>query len=183
MSDKELNTWELIKQTAETDEERLNHADIELNSLKKEQVNYDKNLDVYVDGYGKKYSKDLVQDQNNYVRAKAKFIIKENKIKEPNYLNKFMISKDLIWKEEKEKTNNTNLKSLKVKQKKFEENKKVFNLETPQYDIIMHLSQKIDEQNKSIQLLNNHKEKPMFKESGIAHPDILAINKTLYGKE
>jgi hypothetical protein len=183
MSDKELNTWEIIKQTAETDEERLNNANIELNYLKKEQVNYDKNLNAYVDGYGKKYSKDLVQDQNNYVRAKAQFIIKENKIKDPNYVNKFMIFKDPIWKEEKQKISNINLKSLENKQNKFEETKKISNLETPQYDIIMHLSQKIDDQNKSIQLLNEPKAKPMFSQSGIAHPDILAINKNLYGKE
>jgi len=94
------DTWSLIKETAETQEERLNHADMELNSLKNEQVIHDKTLGTFVDGFGKKYSRNQADEQNSLVRMKALVIVKENKIKDPHYLEKFMFSKNRKWKRE-----------------------------------------------------------------------------------
>jgi len=42
----------------------------------------------------------FVNDKNNLVRAKAVVILNENKIKIPNYVNKFMWSKSRDWKED-----------------------------------------------------------------------------------
>jgi len=93
------DTWSLIKETAETQEERSRHADMELNTLKNEQVLYDKTLKAFVDGYGNKYSGNQVNEKNQLVRSKAIVIINENKIKDPHYVNKFMFSTNRKWKQ------------------------------------------------------------------------------------
>jgi hypothetical protein len=84
MSDNKLkkDTWSLIKETAETEEDRIRHVDMELNTLKNEQVIYDKTLGTFLDGFGKKYSRNQADEQNSLVRMKALVIVKENKIKD-----------------------------------------------------------------------------------------------------
>lgn len=92
--------WRLLKKAAETDQERLEFADTELRSLKREQVFYNKDRGAFTDDYGNVYHGKEVNDKNNLVRAKAVVILNENKIKIPNYINKFMWSKSRDWKEE-----------------------------------------------------------------------------------
>jgi len=92
--------WKLLKKAAETDEERLNIADTELRSLKREQVFFNKDRGAFTDDFGNIYHGKEVNDKNNLVRAKAVVILNENKIKIPNYINKFMFSKSKEWKEE-----------------------------------------------------------------------------------
>jgi hypothetical protein len=92
--------WRLLKKAAETDQERLDIADTELRALKREQVFYNKDRKVFTDDYGNIYHGKEVNDKNNLVRAKAVVILNENKIKIPNYINKFMFSKSRDWKEE-----------------------------------------------------------------------------------
>ena len=92
--------WKLLKKAAETDEERLNIADTELRSLKREQVFFNKDRGAFTDDFGNIYHGKEVNDKNNLVRAKAVVILNENKIKIPNYINKFMFSKSREWKEE-----------------------------------------------------------------------------------
>jgi len=93
-------TWRALKQSAETDQERLEFADTELRSLKKEQVFYNKDRGAFTDDFGNVYHGKEVNDKNNLVRAKAVVILNENKIKIPNYINKFMFSKSREWKKE-----------------------------------------------------------------------------------
>jgi hypothetical protein len=92
--------WKLLKKAAETDEERLNIADTELRSLKREQVFFNKDKGAFTDDFGNVFHGNEVNDKNNLVRAKAVVILNENKIKIPNYINKFMFSKSREWKEE-----------------------------------------------------------------------------------
>jgi len=93
--------WQLLKKAAETDQERLDIADTELRSLKREQVTYNKEKKAFMDDYGNIYQQGKeVNDKNNYVRAKATVILNENKITIPNYIDKFMFSKSRDWKEE-----------------------------------------------------------------------------------
>lgn len=92
--------WRLLKKAAETDQERLDIADTELRSLKREQVFFNKDRGAFTDDYGNIYHGKEVNDKNNLVRAKAVVILNENKIKIPNYINKFMFSKSRSWKEE-----------------------------------------------------------------------------------
>lgn len=93
--------WRLMKKAAETDQERLDIADTELRSLKREQVTYNKEKKAFMDDYGNIYQQGKeVNDKNNYVRAKAVVILNENKITIPNYIDKFMFSKSRDWKEE-----------------------------------------------------------------------------------
>jgi len=92
--------WRLLKKAAETDQERLDIADTELRSLKREQVFYNKDRGAFTDDFGNVYHGKEVNDKNNLVRAKAVVILNENKIKIPNYVNKFMWSKSRDWKEE-----------------------------------------------------------------------------------
>ena len=92
--------WKLLKKAAETDEERLNIADTELRSLKREQVFFNKDRGAFTDDFGNVFHGNEVNDKNNLVRAKAVVILNENKIKIPNYINKFMFSKSREWKEE-----------------------------------------------------------------------------------
>jgi hypothetical protein len=92
--------WRLLKKSAETDQERLNIADTELRSLKREQVFYNKDKGTFTDDFGNIYHGKEVNDKNNLVRAKTVVILNENKIKKPNYVNKFMWSKSRDWKEE-----------------------------------------------------------------------------------
>lgn len=92
--------WRLLKKAAETDQERLDIADTELRSLKREQVFYNKDRGAFTDDFGNIYHGKEVNDKNNLVRAKAVVILNENKIKIPNYVNKFMWSKSKDWKEE-----------------------------------------------------------------------------------
>jgi hypothetical protein len=92
--------WRALKQTAETDQERLEFADTELRLLKKEQVFYNKDRSAFTDDFGNVYHGKEVNDKNNLVRAKAVVILNENKIKIPNYINKFMFSKSREWKKE-----------------------------------------------------------------------------------
>jgi hypothetical protein len=92
--------WRLLKKAAETDQERLDIADTELRSLKREQVFYNKDMGAFTDDFGNIYHGKEVNDKNNLVRAKAVVILNENKIKIPNYVNKFMWSKSKDWKEE-----------------------------------------------------------------------------------
>lgn len=93
--------WRLMKRAAETDQERLDIADTELRSLKREQVTYNKEKKAFMDDYGNIYQQGKeVNDKNNYVRAKATVILNENKITIPNYIDKFMFSKSRNWKEE-----------------------------------------------------------------------------------
>lgn len=92
--------WKLLKKAAETDEEILNIADTELRSLKREQVFFNKDRGAFTDDFGNIYHGKEVNDKNNLVRAKAVVILNENKIKIPNYINKFMFSKSREWKEE-----------------------------------------------------------------------------------
>jgi hypothetical protein len=92
--------WKLLKKAAETDEEKLNIADTELRSLKREQVFYNKDRGAFTDDFGNVFHGKEVNDKNNLVRAKAVVILNENKIKIPNYINKFMFAKSREWKEE-----------------------------------------------------------------------------------
>ena len=93
--------WRLMKKAAETDQERLDIADTELRHLKREQVMYNKDKKAFTDDFGNVYQQGKeVNDKNNLVRAKAVVILNENKIKIPNYANKFMFSKSRDWKEE-----------------------------------------------------------------------------------
>ena len=92
--------WRLMKKAAETDQERLDIADTELRSLKREQVFFNKDKGAFTDDFGNVYHGKEVNDKNNLVRAKAVVILNENKIKTPNYVNKFMWSKSRDWKEE-----------------------------------------------------------------------------------
>ena len=92
--------WKLLKKAAETDEERLNIADTELRSLKREQVFFNKDRGAFTDDFGNVFHGNEVNDKNNLVRAKAVVILNENKIKIPNYINKFMFAKSREWKEE-----------------------------------------------------------------------------------
>lgn len=93
--------WQLLKKAAETPEERLEIADTELRTLKREQVIYNKEKKAFMDDYGNSYQQGKeVNDKNNYVRAKAAVILNENKITIPNYIDKFMFSKSRDWKEE-----------------------------------------------------------------------------------
>jgi hypothetical protein len=92
--------WKLLKKAAETDEERLDIADTELRSLKRDQVFFDKNRGAFTDDFGNVFHGKEVNDKNNLVRAKAVVILNENKIKIPNYINKFMWSKSRDWKKE-----------------------------------------------------------------------------------
>lgn len=92
--------WRLMKKAAETDQERLDIADTELRSLKREQVFFNKDKGAFTDDFGNIYHGKEVNDKNNLVRAKAVVILNENKIKTPNYVNKFMWSKSRDWKEE-----------------------------------------------------------------------------------
>jgi hypothetical protein len=92
--------WRLMKKAAETDQERLDIADTELRSLKREQVFFNKDKGAFTDDFGNIYHGKEVNDKNNLVRAKAVVILNENKIKTPNYINKFMWSKSRDWKEE-----------------------------------------------------------------------------------
>lgn len=92
--------WRLLKATAETEEERKHYADFELRDLKKEQVMFDKTLGAFVDGKGNKFSGNEVNHRNNIVRAKANLVIKEMKIKDPHYINKFMFDKSRTWNED-----------------------------------------------------------------------------------
>jgi hypothetical protein len=92
--------WRLMKKAAETDQERLDIADTELRSLKREQVFFNKDKGAFTDDFGNIYHGKEVNDKNNLVRAKAVVILNENKIKTPNYINKFMWSKSRDWREE-----------------------------------------------------------------------------------
>lgn len=92
--------WRAMKQGAETDQERLDIADTELRSLKRQQVFYNKDKGAFIDDFGNVYYGKEVTDKNNLIRAKAVVILNENKIKIPNYVNKFMFSKSREWKEE-----------------------------------------------------------------------------------
>ena len=93
-------TWRLIRQSGENEEERKHYADFELRDLKKDQVMYDKTVGAFVDGRGNKFSGKAVNERNNLVRAKANLVLKELKVKDPNYINKFMFSKSRSWNEE-----------------------------------------------------------------------------------
>jgi len=90
-----------MKKAAETDQERLDIADTELRHLKREQVMYNKDKKAFTDDFGNIYQQGKeVNDKNNLVCAKAVVVLNENKIKIPNYANKFMFSKSRDWKEE-----------------------------------------------------------------------------------
>ncbi len=68
--------WQLIKKAAETPEERLEIADAELRTLKREQVIYNKEKRAFMDDYGNTYQQGKeVSDKNNYIRAKAAVIL------------------------------------------------------------------------------------------------------------
>jgi hypothetical protein len=71
-----------------------------LRSLKREQVFFNKDKGAFTDDFGNVFHGNEVNDKNNLVRAKAVVILNENKIKIPNYINKFMFSKSREWKEE-----------------------------------------------------------------------------------
>lgn len=92
--------WKLIKKAADTDEERLDIADTELRSLKREQVFYNKDKSSFTDDFGNVYHGQEINDKNNLIRAKAVVILNENKIKIPHYVNKFMWSKNREWKQD-----------------------------------------------------------------------------------
>ena len=92
--------WRLMKKAAETDQERLDIVDTELRSLKREQVFFNKDKGAFTDDFGNIYHGKEVNDKNNLVRAKAVVILNENKIKTPNYVNKFMWSKNRDWKQD-----------------------------------------------------------------------------------
>ena len=92
--------WRLMKKAAKTDQERLDIADTELRSLKREQVFFNKDKGAFTDDFGNIYHGKEVNDKNNLVRAKAVVILNENKIKTPNYVNKFMWSKSRDWKQD-----------------------------------------------------------------------------------
>jgi hypothetical protein len=92
--------WKLIKKSADTDEERLDIADTELRSLKREQVFYNKDKGSFTDALGNIYHGKEINDKNNLIRAKAVVILNENKIKIPHYVNKFMWSKNRDWKQD-----------------------------------------------------------------------------------
>ena len=92
--------WKLMKKAADTDEERLDIADTELRSLKREQVFYNKDKGSFTDDFGNVYHGQEINDKNNLIRAKAVVILNENKIKIPHYVNKFMWSKHREWKQD-----------------------------------------------------------------------------------
>jgi hypothetical protein len=92
--------WKLIKKAADTVEERLDIADTELRSLKREQVFYNKDKGSFTDDFGNVYHGQEINDKNNLIRAKAVVILNENKIKIPHYVNKFMWSKNRDWKQD-----------------------------------------------------------------------------------
>ena len=92
--------WKLMKKAADTDEERLDIADTELRSLKREQVFYNKDKGSFTDDFGNVYHGQEINDKNNLIRAKAVVILNENKIKIPHYVNKFMWSKNREWKQD-----------------------------------------------------------------------------------
>lgn len=92
--------WRLLKKSAETDQERLDIADTELRSLKREQVFYNKDKGAFTDALGNVYSGKEINDKNNLIRAKAVVILNENKIKIPHYVDKFMWSKNRDWKQD-----------------------------------------------------------------------------------
>ena len=88
--------WKLMKKAAETDQERLDIADTELRSLKREQVFFNKDRGAFTDDYGNIYHGKEVNDKNNLVRAKAIVILNENKIKIPFFIIIFMFSKIIV---------------------------------------------------------------------------------------
>jgi hypothetical protein len=92
--------WRLMKKAAETDQERLDIADTELRSLKREQVFFNKDKGAFTDALGNIYHGKEINDKNNLIRAKAVVILNENKIKIPHYVNKFMWSKNRDWKQD-----------------------------------------------------------------------------------
>jgi hypothetical protein len=92
--------WKLMKKIADTDQERLDIADTELRSLKREQVFYNKDKGSFTDDFGNVYHGQEINDKNNLIRAKAVVILNENKIKIPHYVNKFMWSKNREWKQD-----------------------------------------------------------------------------------
>lgn len=92
--------WKLMKKIADTDQERLDIADTELRSLKREQVFYNKDKGAFTDDFGNVYHGNEINDKNNLIRAKAVVILNENKIKIPHYVNKFMWSKNREWKQD-----------------------------------------------------------------------------------
>ena len=92
--------WRLMKKAAETDQERLDIADTELRSLKREQVFFNKDKGAFTDDFGNIYHGKEINDKNNLIRAKAVVILNENKIKIPHYVNKFMWSKNRDWKQD-----------------------------------------------------------------------------------
>jgi hypothetical protein len=92
--------WKLMKKAANTDEERLDIADTELRSLKREQVFYNKDKGSFTDDFGNVYHGQEINDKNNLIRAKAVVVLNENKIKIPHYVNKFMWSKSRDWKQD-----------------------------------------------------------------------------------
>jgi hypothetical protein len=186
------DTWSLIKETAETEEERIRHADMELNTLKNEQVFYDKTVGAFIDGFGNKYFGKDVNERNNIVRAKAVVIIKENKIKDPHYVNRFMFSKNRKWKQPEEDVGEKDwaapiLPEEQKREKK--ESKKIYTVQPElaltrsEYDIISHFEEKKSTEIEKKEIPESVKEKSLYDGSGITHPDVLAINKALYGKD
>lgn len=120
--------WRLMKASAETESERKHYADFELRDLKKEQVIFDKKLGAFIDEKGNKFSGNEVNQRNNVVRAKANLVIKEMKIKDPHYINKFMFSKSRTWNEDPidEGENDWAHESLKLPEEIAEEKRKRF---------------------------------------------------------
>jgi hypothetical protein len=90
--------WNLIKAAADTPEQKQNLLDIELRSLKREQVKFNKDKQQFTDGSGKVYSGKDINDQNNLVSLQAKKLVREHGYGDEKYVNKFMFTKGWDWK-------------------------------------------------------------------------------------
>ena len=90
--------WNLIKAAADTPEQKQNLLDIELRSLKREQVKFNKEKQQFTDGSGKVYSGKDINDQNNLVSLQAKKLVREHGYGDEKYVNKFMFTKGWDWK-------------------------------------------------------------------------------------
>lgn len=90
--------WNLIKAAADTPEQKQNLLDIELRSLKREQVKFNSDKQQFTDGYGKVYSGKDINDQNNLVSLQAKKLVRVHGYGDEKYVNKFMFTKGWDWK-------------------------------------------------------------------------------------
>jgi hypothetical protein len=93
INNKELGeTWELIKAASDSSKEKRELIDIELKYLAKEKVKKDNKKNIYLDGYGKEYTKEETGIMNSKIRAKAHKITNDIKL-----VNQFMFAQGHNW--------------------------------------------------------------------------------------